>query len=187
MKTKYVSLALILFVLGCKKKKPIDLGEFASNYNKPNEICFNMNEEKYPAIVRFAGERNSKIELYFSKLSSIDMKSEESALYARSIEKKIGIQRLNKIKFDSTDLLKPVAHFYTNSSDGDDVVADEYYMIESDSLNNFINIIEEGNNFHEIRGVFSMSLARKEINKYTQFPNLDTVRFRNCAFHLFLK
>jgi hypothetical protein len=185
MKTKYLLLALI--VLGCKKKKPTDLNEYASNFNMPNEVCFSMNGEKYPAIIRFAGERNSKIELYFSKLSSNDLKVEESALYARSIEKKIGMQRLNKIKFDSTDLLKPVAHFYTTSSDGDDVIADEYYMVEADSLTHFINITEELNNYSEIRGVFSMSLARREINKYTQFPNLDTVRFRNCSFHLFLK
>jgi hypothetical protein len=186
MKTKFLLLILAFTLLDCRKEKPLDIEEYATKFNKPSEIHINLNGKVYPVVINGAGFYRNKIGFSLRKLIDNNINIDESGASIASIDLKIGKQIIYRSNFDSTDYNRPYGLFYTNTSDGD-ITADIYSVIESDSLNNFINITEEQNSFHEIRGVFSMSLVRTKKSQYTLFPNLDTVRFRNCSFYLFLK
>jgi hypothetical protein len=145
-----------------------------------------MNEVNYIGILNFSNIVNDKFGFEIRKIIDNNTKIDESSMGIDKISLMLGQQTIYRAVFDSSYSKKLSGTFYTSTSDGD-ITADTYGIIEVDSLNNFINITEEQNNYHEIRGVFSMSLVRTRKSQYTLFPNLDTVRFKNCSFHFFLK
>jgi hypothetical protein len=177
----------ILFIIffDCSKgiKKDID---FAKKYNKPNKVTLKVNGETYPMVIKNLWNYRDEMALSLSKIFKCMLVAEQSGLSFGKIKLVSGIQTLRPYKTSSYNIaLKTSASFYTMASDGD-VQADTYELVESDSLNNYFNITYQKNNFKEIKGEFSATFVRIELSKYTQFPDLDTVRIRDGKFHLFL-
>ncbi len=175
---------LFLFLVGCKKKLLSD-EEFAKKQNGNNSVYVNLNGQPYVSII-ILDSKTATFSFALRKIKNNNLRGNESSLILQNLKYKLGIQTIYKTNNDSTDLIKSTSNFYTSTYDGD-VLADVYGIIESDSANNYFNIVEEKNNFSEISGVFSLTFVRTGKGNATQFPDMDTVRLRNGSFHLFLK
>jgi hypothetical protein len=185
MNHKILILILIISLFSCKKKIVSD-SRFAQIKNYPNKLCLNMNGKPYPSIIVNIVKNGNLFGFNIDKVKYNNVLNRESNLAIVAIPLQLGKHIIYKIIYDSSLYFKPRGHFITYTSDGD-ATGDTYDVLELDSINNYFHITEEKNNFKEIKGVFSLSFVRGPISPYTQFPNLDTVRFRNCSFHLFLK
>jgi hypothetical protein len=184
LKQLIIILSCLLIGVACKKKK-ISEKEFAIAKNKPNELCLKMNGEEYVMIINTMGFTNDKFGFNFRKSPDNNIQQAISRLGCGGIELRKGFQTIYRARYDSTDRFNRRAGFST-SADGD-AGGDRYDIIESDSLNNFISITDETNNFSEIRGNFSMTFVRIFKDAISPFPELDTVRFRDCTLHLFIR
>ncbi|MBX3163054.1 MAG: hypothetical protein KF900_01120 [Bacteroidetes bacterium] len=80
---------------------------------------------------------------------------------------------------------KTYAFFHTYWTDGD-VFCENFDIPETDTLNNYIQITKQNNNYKEVFGVFSLTLIKTQDCKERQYPD-DTMRIRNGYFHLYLK
>lgn len=90
--------------------------------------------------------------------------------------------------YDTNAVFDPVinrtASFTTRQDDGD-VLCDYFDVIEADSLDNWVQITREENNFGEVWGVFQVSLYRVNGCAASIYP--DTLRLTNGTFHLVLE
>jgi len=87
--------------------------------------------------------------------------------------------------YDTNSVFNPslskTASFGTSQDDGD-VGCDLFKVIESDSLNNWVNIWQEKDDFKEVWGTFQVSLYRVAGCASSPYP--DTLRLTDGQFHL---
>jgi len=76
------------------------------------------------------------------------------------------------------------ARFGTSQADGD-VSCDMFQILEADSLNNWIQITKEKDNYKEVWGTYSATFIRLEGCASSPYP--DTLRMRNGSFHFKFK
>lgn len=99
------------------------------------------------------------------------------------------IQKIRKLNFaDSSNFFansrNSWAYFNTNDDDGDSVC--EWFEVnENDSLNNFVQITKQENDFSELWGNFSVSFNKTSDCKNRFYPN--ELLIRNGTFHVFVK
>ena len=99
-------------------------------------------------------------------------------IYLTSIPKTLLRQNLYS-DFTNNDLASSL--YFTNDLE-DDVGCDYYHVYEADSLNNWIQITKEVNNYGEIWGEFSVTYLKESGCPDSPYP--DTVRIRNGTFHI---
>ena len=79
-----------------------------------------------------------------------------------------------------TSILRPRAYFVTHY-DHYDVSCDLYNVFEEDSVNNWIQITEEENDYQKIKGKFSITMYRQYSCAESTMP--DTIRIRDGEFY----
>jgi hypothetical protein len=184
--TKYLLIlfSILISTTNCRNNNLSDIN-FAKRKNKPNEICLYLDGKQYPVIINSIGKKGNKLGFNASKVWNRKLHAEISNFFIGPIDLKLGKQTIYKSNFDSTFYSKLSSTFYTMTSDGD-VVGDTYSILESDSANNYFNITKQKKGFSRIEGSFSLTFVRTNKSVYTQFPDLETVKFRNCTFYFYL-
>jgi len=76
------------------------------------------------------------------------------------------------------------ATFTTTQADGD-VSCDLFQILETDSVNNWIQITKEEGNYNEVWGNYSATFTRH--SGCASSPYTDTLRMRNGSFHFKFK
>lgn len=109
---------------------------------------------------------------------------QEENLGFQNIPKIPGRNRLYKIDFVNYDPQKTTAVLFTNREDGD-VQCDLYNVIETDSINNFIQIDSYNQNNNEVKGRFALKLIIRLPKCRNNAP--DTLVFINGDFHTKIK
>lgn len=99
-------------------------------------------------------------------------------IFISNISKKLIRQKIYVGFIDSDSI---ASRYITNDLE-DDVGCDYYQVYEADTLNNWIQITKEVNNYGEIWGEFSVTYLKESGCPDSPYP--DTVRIRNGTFHI---
>lgn len=158
-----------LFICGCIKQNDTTIkgdGVAYADFNgvRGEYAPFASHDKYFPNKLNFA----------FTREINIDISEDFNFMRInKTLEKQI------LVSDDITDSLT-FAAFYT-SSDNQHSVCDNYLLILSDTVNNWLQITEEYNNFKELKGSFSATFIKV---RNCSFSYPDTVKIRNGTFHI---
>ncbi len=156
----------------CRKKDKTEpsKGEVQCEYNGVSWV---------PDLVVFTNDNPYNVEgnLYFKIIKSNNNVRKEF-LYLSNISKTLFKQKLYS---GFTDSDSTTSHYFTNDLE-EDAGCDYYQVYEADSLNNWVQITKEINDYGEIWGKFSVTYLKETGCPGSPYP--DTVRIRNGAFHI---
>jgi len=149
-----VALILILFVSACEKKI---ITERSYTENKMNNKTWES-DEVYALFV------NGKIGMSFQKYKKVE--GVELVWYKLGLDcldKKMGKQTLHYMlpsdpEYDYQS--NPALASYNVAYLDGDVICDDFRIYEADSVNNWIEITEEEDDFRHIKGRYSMTLTK---------------------------
>jgi len=168
MKRTIFFLLLAIFAFSCNKdeKAPKSTGTAT------------VNGEMWEAVrVMILKSPRSENKLYF--VADFDQYGYAGGLTIDGVEKNYSKQQILKTKYDSLFLINGR---YINSQEYD-VTGDEYHILESDSLNNWVQITSAKDDFtKDIKGEFSATLVRTKAFQNSPYP--DTLRIRNGSFNI---
>lgn len=174
MKFYALILGFVFFAISCKKDPKIVVKgeltvningvEWVGSINKPTATKFDINATRYKSIDKVFVN--------------------ESGLLISNIPFELKTSTLKKIDFTQQDQKNLFCGFFTYQDDGD-VACDTYEIIETDSVNNWIKVTKQTNNYAEVWGTFSATFFRKQGCSATKYA--DTLRFRDGVFHAYLK
>jgi hypothetical protein len=165
---------LMLFSNSCKKKQSIQ--------NNGNATA-TLNGKPWTGILQAKNnERFSFSIIIYKEFDGILLPFD--GLGFGLVNKNIKVQKLS-IRDSMVNLnpllAKTYSSFSTSQGDGD-VLCDMYEVLESDSLNNWIKIETEKNNFTEMSGIFNVTLLRIRTCGSSLYS--DTLKFTNGHFNI---
>jgi len=169
MKKIIVAYLLVVVGFGCNKEDKLPKAEA--------KVGFNGEQWEAKACWAYKSDRDvSKLTIRMGFEAHQDY---VNGLTLYNLTPTIGRQILKPTNYDSLGLIYAT---YTSSQE-EDVTGDEYKVVESDSLNNWVNITSAKDDFtKDIYGEFSVTMVRKKSFPNSPFP--DTVRFRNGTFYI---
>ena len=130
----------------------------------------------YKAYGQLYNNKPDSLILTFEKWNGIILKEGISFI---KIYKILGRQKINKTDFSN---LKATSIFSTLPEDGD-VLCDQYFVFERDSLINNITINSFNETTKEISGTFDVTLLVDLNRTICNLQRVDTVRIRNGIFN----
>lgn len=169
------SLLIIICFSTCKKEEIV-----YSNGNASALMNGMLWESELRTITRY-----DKIDVTMEKYKNVNGNSIPwETISIQLIEKTDNKQ--NIIKSDSIKSYAPwnAVHAYgsfSTAQDDGDVECDFYRVIESDSINNWVRIDSENNDYNEVWGSFSMRLYRTNTCDASIYP--DTLLISGGKFH----
>jgi hypothetical protein len=183
------ALILLSFLLltNCKKKKDVPVPIKDSIDTTKGKIDFYLNDGKEDMFHVKSNIIENKLCITGCKLKQVEDQLVAFHYFSiclsnnTLIKQKIVKQNSNNPYSDSTSTW---ASFGTMQDDGD--AGCEYFDVnEADTLNNFVQITKQQNNFAEIWGNFSVSFNKISSCASGFYPN--TIVIKNGYFHVFVK
>ncbi len=175
----YIALALFYITLApaCEKTK-------TSHSYTENKLNGKAWESDNASLKLY---ENNKIGLVFQKYKKVD--GIDVVWYTLGIinfEQQLGKQRLYYFDFNDTSNTQTSLSYgvYTVSQDDGDVGCDLLLIHEADSVNNWVEITEQENNFMHIKGRYSMTLTKWQTCDAS--VTADTVVVREGTFDVYL-
>ena len=167
----------ILVVIGCKKDQIVQ--------TSVHSMSVEINGNIWSGDTKVApSERLNFYSITYKTIDGVKVNWEQMGF--GYFDMSLARQRI--YPFDTNAVFDPFiaksASFSTNQDDGD-VGCDLFDVIEADSLDNWVQITQEKNNFGEVWGVFQVSLYRVNGCAASIYP--DTLRLTNGTFHLVLE
>jgi hypothetical protein len=183
-----IAVLSLIFTTNCKKIQdgPVPITdvidttkgkiEFTLNDNK--EKMFRVNNQIIKNKIVINGKKFKQVENQLIPYHSINIFLTNKIL---SKQKIFICNYANNIFSDST---KTWATFSTSGGDGSGT-CESFEVNEKDSLNNFVQITKQQNDFKEIWGNFSVSFNKTRDCAANFYPN--TIVIRNGNFHVFVE
>lgn len=167
----------ILVVIGCKKDQIVQ--------TSVHSMSVEINGNIWSGDTKVApSERLNFYGLTYKTIDGVTVTWENLSLGFFDMAQ--GKQRI--YPYDTNAVFNPylakTASLEAYQADGD-VGCDLFDVIEADSLDNWVQITREENNFGEVWGVFQVSLYRVNGCAASIYP--DTLRLTNGTFHLVLE
>ena len=173
-KNNFKYLIILLFIFSCKKENN-HLAEYiygsASTIKNGDLVHFN----KCSAGI----DLQNNFGFSFSKWNGL---TEIEGMDINNIKKNNLKQRVYKIDYANPTKQKPIVFFTTLTDDGD-ILCDNYYVFEADSVNNYIQVIKYDSSTRLIEGVFSLTLLRDQKEPKCRITASDTIRMRDGVFN----
>ncbi len=168
-----IPVLLLILIFACKKEEPQEEkeinGEAKCVYNGSLWIADN-------AAASALKNNRDTFKIGFSKsINGIRNGSIRFGTLIKTTEKQY-VKRIN-VNYDTL----PYGWYVTNDIE-EDAMCDTYYPIESDSINNWIHITKQENDYQEMWGEFSISLYKESGCDGSPYP--DTVIVRSGTFHI---
>ncbi|MBX3163352.1 MAG: hypothetical protein KF900_02635 [Bacteroidetes bacterium] len=184
---KYIFIIIVVFsIQACKKDSPIPLSDepnLADSVKGRVSAEINGKQEHFFVTTDTVRNKLSRFNIYFG--ASYPSSYNNKSVTIGGIEKNLISQRIYTLTLDTNIVqIRTNAMFYTTWNDGD-VLCEVFEALESDSLNNYVMITKQNNNYEEVFGTFSLTFIKTQDCEGRHYA--DTLRIRNGYFHLYLK
>lgn len=180
---------MILLFSFCRKKDgaakpPIDVidttkGRMSFELNGYYEGMFHIQATKVKNKIDLWGDKTKVID---NRLVSFEFI--EICFGNKTMKKQPIFDLIVKGDEEFSDSTRAWGGFYTMDDDGD-AGCESFAINDKDSVNNWIKITKENNDFGEVWGNFSMSFTKTKNCDNKLYP--DAVVIRNGYFHVFVK
>ncbi len=174
---KYRLLSILLFlgftltVVQCKKNKTLETnGDMSCEYNGT--------QWEASQVFAWATTRPDTIDRIEINKSNLDKGALFEEIKIINLRKTLSIQRFQHLWVYSSNNTDSLSAFYKTIDY--DAFCDGYEIWDADSLNNWVQITQENNDYSEIWGKFSATF----IKVFSCSTAPDTVRIRNANFHI---
>ncbi len=181
MHYKLISLAILLFFLfACKKEEPICHLNICGDWEYYTSVAtINGENTWYANYSYFQKNDNGTLRISLKRTNTYQLYKENIGI--QLMDWTHGIHKLftgNLFEFINAEF--PIAYF---GEGDDDLVGAEYYLLEGEGINNFVNITEISADSSEVSGTYNMSFYRSEDGPGKVDHSIpDTLHFTNGVF-----
>ena len=180
-----LAISVILCFAGCKKEKlPDGVGMGGMEAE--------LNGEKWEAIINTFNDGLDSFNfrafvIEESRSAGKKIEYQKEAMPFSWVQKKIGkVILYDYMARRNQDSLRkyPRCSFYTLQEHGE-IPCESFRIVDADSVNNYIELTGQKDNFSEVWGNFSVTFYKESTCYKGHYP--DTIRFRNGKFHFYLR
>lgn len=177
---KFLALIICLFLLtDCQKD---DSSKFYYG-----EISMKLNNNEYVRDLETISVDTMTPKMFGIWLSKTTKLSKDFSFRSESMSISARKVLLRQELKDRDSMYKNSGVFFATFLDDGDVLGDFFRINNNSGTENYIEITQQNNDFKEIWGNFQFEMIKDSINRDSNSPYPDTLRFTEGKFHLYFK